>query len=62
MSSGFIVFLEGSLVLGLVLVFAFMELRSLRRADKKAEQQASAAASRHAEGKEHLDPPGGESV
>jgi hypothetical protein len=62
LSSGLLVFLEVTLVLGVVLGLAFLELRSLKRADRKAEAAASAAASRHPERQEKLDPPGSEPV
>jgi hypothetical protein len=57
MSSGVIIFLEVSLVLGLALVFGVRELRNLRRYDREraarnkaaAESEQSVAPSRHPE-------------
>jgi hypothetical protein len=52
-SSGLIIFLELSLVLGLALFFGFRELRNLRRYDRERRMRADAA------GEEPADVSGG---
>ncbi len=44
MSSGLIILLELTLVLGLALVFGVRELRNLRRYDRERKERAEAAA------------------
>lgn len=52
MSSGVIIFLEISLVLGLALVFGVRELRNLRRYDRERAEKNKAEAAKAAESPE----------